>query len=160
MTVLFKTLAAHIKKIEFQLYLWPDCASFVLLRAPKLFLSVYFIFLKYIEEQERNGCEQGLLTCVCFELPKEENLIIPMIKAIIRKKKKTLTQKCLGWKTSRFSLLQPIKRVIKHPHSTHTHTLMHVAFTEPMQNVNWFTGNNAYVRRVHPFAYITNAKYA
>lgn len=39
-----------------------------------------------------------------------------------KKKKKSLTQKCLGWKTSRFSLLQPIKRVIKHPHSTHTHT--------------------------------------
>lgn len=95
---------------------------------------------------------QRLLTCVCFELQKEENLIIPMIKAIIRKKKeKTLTQKCLSWKTSQFSLLQPIKRVIKHPHSAHT--LMHVTFTEPMQSVNWFTGNNAYVRRVHPFAY-------
>lgn len=31
---------------------------------------------------------QRLLTCVCFELQKEENLIIPMIKAIIRKKKR------------------------------------------------------------------------
>lgn len=49
--------------------------------------------------------------CVYAEQWKEENLIITVIKAIIRKKT-TLTQKCLSWKASQLNLLQPIKRVI------------------------------------------------
>lgn len=69
----------------------------------------------YTEGQERNVCEQVPVSanvCVCTPSSgKRKNLIITVIKAIIRKKT-TLTQKCLSWKASQLNLLQPIKRVI------------------------------------------------
>lgn len=41
--------------------------------------------LLYTEGWKKNLCEQ--VTNACFQMRQEENLIIPMIKAIIRRKK-------------------------------------------------------------------------
>lgn len=41
--------------------------------------------LLYTEGWKKNLCEQ--VTNTCFQMRQEENLIIPMIKAIIRRKK-------------------------------------------------------------------------
>lgn len=84
-------------------------------------------------------CEQVLSNVCVLSRKKEENLIIPVIKAIIRKNE-TLTQKRLSWKASQLNLQQPIKRVIKCSHSARTlmRDEMHT-FTEPIARVSRFT---------------------
>lgn len=83
--------------------------------------------LLYTEGWQKNLREQVTEPAnACFQMREEENLIIPMIKAIIRRKKgkKTLTQKRLSWKASQLNLPQPIKRVIKHSRSAYRHSCM------------------------------------
>ena len=117
---------------------------------------------RYIEELERNECEQvpvaaNMCVCVCFEQWKEKNLITPVIKAIIRTKKKILTQKCLSWKTSQLSLQKPIKRVsVKQC----LHGARHISRANRMRKVRRFTGNISYLCHVHhlPTKWFTNTK--
>lgn len=88
--LLFKILAPYIKEIEFRLNLW--CRGAL----ARLFFFSFFFNKVTVLWGSLWVCYGVCAACLCYERRKVENLIIPVIKAIIRggeKKKKEKKKK-------------------------------------------------------------------